>query len=266
MVAVQTSHVVFVTGANRGIGYGIVRRLAKQYEGSYVNQQNSLPLKIYLGSRSVEKGNEALQKLKGELTQKELKCTEFAVCQLDMNDPKSHAHAAKTVKENDGGLDALISNAGIAMDGFDANVVKQTFATNYHGVTSFNETVLPILRKDGRIVIVASIAGALTGYSQEIVQRFRNVSTASEADVMAKEFEDAVQAGKHKEKGWKDVAYGTSKACVIAYTRGKANDLRKEGRDDVLINSVCPGYVNTDMVSPSHTRFLSRCGPLSSMR
>jgi carbonyl reductase 1 len=142
-----------------------------------------------------------------------------------------------------------INNAGIALTGFDASVVEKTFALNYHHVTDFNERVLPVLKTGGRIVILASMAGALNGYSSEIVERFRSVSSKKGADEMALEYQREAKdsIGTLRQRGWKEAAYSVSKCCVIAYTRGKANDLQKAGVTDKLINCCCPGYVNTDM-------------------
>lgn len=103
------------------------------------------------------------------------------------------------------------------MDGFDAEVVRKTFALNYHHVTDFNERVFEILRPQGRIVIVASMAGALNGYSPEIVKRFRNVNTAKEADALAMEYQQAAKESIDtlKDKGWKTAAYSVSKVSKI---------------------------------------------------
>lgn len=106
-----------------------------------------------------------------------------------------------------------INNAGIALDGFDAEVVRKTFALNYHHVTDFNERILDILRPQGRIVILASMAGALNGYSSDMVKRFRNVTTAKEADALAIEYQQAAKESIDtlKDKGWKTAAYSVSK-------------------------------------------------------
>lgn len=99
------------------------------------------------------------------------------------------------------------------MDGFDAQVVKETFELNYYHVTDFNERVLPILKPDGKVVTLASMLGQLNGYSKEITQRFRDVESKKEADEMAREYQDAVNINIDtlSEKGWKRAAYPVSK-------------------------------------------------------
>ncbi|UZJ56233.1 hypothetical protein CBS101457_005553 [Exobasidium rhododendri] len=246
----STTFSVLVTGSNRGIGYGIVRRAVREYRNSYAYKTSSLPLQIYLTSRDESQGKQAIESIKAELKPEDLKNASIEYHQLDISDVKSKENIINFFQAKErGGLDVLINNAGIALNGFDASVVEKTFAMNYHNVTDFNERVLPILKPNGRIVILASMAGALNGYSSEIVQRFRSVSSKKEADSLALEYQREAKEdiGSLRQKGWKEAAYSVSKCCVIAYTRGKSNDLRAAGVTDKAINCCCPGYVNTDM-------------------
>lgn len=110
---------------------------------------------------------------------------------------------------------------------------------------------LPLLRKDGRVVVVASMAGKLNGYSEELTQRFKNVKSENDADTLMKEFTAAVEQGNHSEKGWKSAAYSVSKAGVIAWHKAVAQQEK-----DVRIFTVCPGYVNSRMTKGKGVRTL----------
>lgn len=58
------------------------------------------------------------------------------------------------------------------------------------------------------------------------------------------------QAGKHRENGWPNSAYGVSKVAVSALTRIQQREFdQKRPGDDIVVNSVHPGYVDTDMTS-----------------
>jgi NAD(P)-dependent dehydrogenase (short-subunit alcohol dehydrogenase family) len=56
------------------------------------------------------------------------------------------------------------------------------------------------------------------------------------------EFERAVEAGTHTAQGWPSSAYRVSKAALNALTRILAKQSAR-----VHVNSVCPGWVQTDM-------------------
>ena len=186
MSTASATRVILVTGANRGIGYGIVSRLAREYVPTAGKDER---LKIYVGSRDIKKGEEAIQSLQSELGKTlQSNNTSLQTCQLDLNDMQSRKNAIAYIVEKDGGLDTVINNAGIAMDGFNEEVVKKTFQTNFHDVIAFNNELLPILQENARIVILASMAGSLQGYSEEIIRRFRAVSTTKEAESLADEY------------------------------------------------------------------------------
>ncbi|KAJ1028530.1 hypothetical protein NDA16_001696 [Ustilago loliicola] len=233
-----------VSGGNRGLGYGIVRRLANEFPSSTLyspSSSSSEKLTIYLGSRDLSKGEEAKKSLLTDLSSSTLDRVNIEVRQLDTS---SHDSITKLASELKPGIDILINNAGIAMDGFDANVAKQTVATNYYAVQDMINTI-PV-KDGGRIVNIASFTGVLRNFGDNVRDRFRESKTIEDVDGLMKEFVDVVADGTWKEKGWKGAAYATSKSGVIAYTRALAKQYEGEGKN-VSVFSCCPGYVNTDM-------------------
>ena len=60
------------------------------------------------------------------------------------------------------------------------------------------------------------------------------------------EFTSAVERGTEKEEGWPSAAYAVSKSGITGFTRAIAEEEKGRGRG-VLVNSCCPGYVETDM-------------------
>lgn len=95
-----------VTGANKGIGFQIVKALLSH---------SSKPT-VFLGSRSVERGEEARSSLGSDLAER------CVVVELDVTDKKSVCHAARTIKqklsESNTTLQGLVNNAGTAGLGF----------------------------------------------------------------------------------------------------------------------------------------------------
>jgi carbonyl reductase 1 len=92
----------------------------------------------------------------------------------------------------------------------------------------------------------------LTKYSEEIRNRFLASRTEEDVASIMRDFTSAVAAGKEKEAGFPSAAYATSKAGLIGATRALA--LANKDKNSVLINSCCPGYVNTDMTKGNGTK------------
>lgn len=140
------------------------------------------------------------------------------------------------------------SSAGIAMQGFDINIVRETLKTNYYGSLQATQDFLPLLRPTGRLVNVCSMSGKLGSYSDEVRAQFLK---AAETDVAAvsslmEAFTTAVSESREKEAGFPSAAYAVSKAGEIAMTKVVAMQEEKSGGQR-LINACCPGYVKTDM-------------------
>ncbi|XP_026097448.1 carbonyl reductase [NADPH] 1-like isoform X2 [Carassius auratus] len=103
----SSSKVALVTGANKGIGFAVVRSLCKEYSGD-----------VYLTARDVGRGTAAVESLKKEgLT--------ALFHQLDITDPRSVHTARDFFTEQYGGLDVLVNNAGIAFKGRIVNVSSE---------------------------------------------------------------------------------------------------------------------------------------------
>lgn len=249
-----------------------VRNLALQYPKSPFNNG---PLLIYLTARSAEKGAEAVRSLTSDPQLKEAKVlaqdgglTTIKFQELDISQTTSIQQFSEFLRtEHPQGLDFVINNAGIAMQGFDSNVVKTTLQTNYYGTLEATQDLLPLLRDNGRLVNVSSMAGKLNKYSDDIRSAFLQ---AAKTDVPActalmERFSQAAADGKEKEAGFPSAAYAVSKAGETAFTKAIAVKEARRGRG-VLVNvslfwcfhdtcdltlmleqACCPGYVKTDM-------------------
>lgn len=128
------------------------------------------------------------------------------------------------------------------MEGFDPSVVKTTLETNYYGTLHATQQLLPLIRKDGRLVNVSSSAGKLNKYSEEIKNAFLQAAKSDVSAVTAimEKFQAAVDKGKEKEAGFPSAAYAVSKAGETAFTKAIAAEEEKKG-NDVLVNACCPG-------------------------
>lgn len=218
------------------------------------------PFTIYLTARSDSRGADAVAALNADPQLKEAKAlaqdggdTTITFKTLDISDESSVKEFASFLSaQHPDGVDVVVNNAGIAMDGFDSNVVEKTLHTNYYSLLNISRALLPTIREGGRMVNVTSSAGRLNKYSEEITTAFRDAaktSTDAVSDIMqrfktASQTSDAEQGVKAA--GFPAEAYAVSKAGATAATMALAMEERKKGRG-VLVNPCCPGYVNTDM-------------------
>jgi NAD(P)-dependent dehydrogenase (short-subunit alcohol dehydrogenase family) len=132
--------VTLVTGANKGLGRETARRLIK--EGHTV----------YIGARSVERGQAAASELGGQFVQ------------LDVTDDASVQAAVRVIEEREGHLDVLVNNAGIsASANVSGPVALKVFDTNVTGVIRVTQAALPLLRKSDNPVVV-NVSSALGSF------------------------------------------------------------------------------------------------------
>jgi NAD(P)-dependent dehydrogenase (short-subunit alcohol dehydrogenase family) len=203
--------VAIVTGANRGIGFEIVRQLAK------------LDILTVLTSRDEAKGQKACQKLE----QDELPVRYH---QLDVDHAASVQKFAAFIGREFGRCDILVNNAGIFPDSSDAgshrwpsifetkiDTIRRAMETNVYGPILLCQAIVPLMKKNryGRIVNMSSGMGQLS------------------------------------EMNGHCPGYRISKTSINAVTRILADELKEV---NILVNSVCPGWVKTDMGGPGATR------------
>ena len=123
---------------------------------------------------------------------------------------------------------------------------KLTISTNFTGTLNVTNTLLPLLRPHGRVVMVCSRVGAIKADLQEM---FDSPSlTEDKLVALMDQFVQDVSAGNHGDKGWPLTAYRVSMLGKNALTRLTAHQVGI--MDDVLVNACCPGWVKTAMAGP----------------
>ncbi|WP_287371444.1 SDR family NAD(P)-dependent oxidoreductase [Oceanithermus sp.] len=143
--------VALVTGSNRGIGFEVVRKLARR------------GYRVALAARRRAAAEEAAGRLSAE-------GLEVWPLELDVSDDASVQAARRLVEERLGRLDALVNNAGV-LSGDDrrlpglevpVEVVRATFEVNTFGPLRVTQAFAPLLvRQGGNVVNVSSIMGQL---------------------------------------------------------------------------------------------------------
>jgi NAD(P)-dependent dehydrogenase (short-subunit alcohol dehydrogenase family) len=162
---------------------------------------------VVIGSRNLRRGEETADQLGNGVVAR----------QLDVTDEESIAACVASVEEKHGRVDVLVNSAGAIGGGWsthavdvDLDEVRDTLETNLYGAWRLIQATLPLMRRSGygRVVNISSGMGQLA------------------------------------EMGGHSPAYRLSKTGLNALTRMLDAELQGE---NVLVNSCCPGWVQTDM-------------------
>ena len=170
---------------------------------------------VFVAARNPDAGRKAAD----EIAKQSGKAT---FIEVDVTDNASVRAAVREFSKIADHLDVLVNNAGIMMDGDDAilevsdNIFRRTIETNVLGALRATRAFTPLLVKSKapRVINVSSSGGQLTGGAD----------------------------------GWSP-AYCISKTALNGVTSQLAAALPK-----FAVNSVCPGWVRTDMGGRNATR------------
>jgi 3-oxoacyl-[acyl-carrier protein] reductase len=139
---------------------------------------------------------------------------DVAATRLDLAD-REMVEAFAATHENGEAWDALVQVGGVTYDALaamlDQTRAEQVMQVNFFAFTRIARAVVrPMLRaRNGRIVAIGSVIGQVSAQG--------------------------------------NVAYGASKAALLAYVKGLAVESAKRG---VTVNYVAPGFVDTEMMAP----------------
>ncbi|KAL5255823.1 hypothetical protein ACHWQZ_G011151 [Mnemiopsis leidyi] len=227
-----------VTGANKGVGFGIVRSLCKTVGGT-----------VILTSRNEERGVAAVQSLQAEGLNPVFE-------QLDICSDDSISKFCETIKSKYGGIDILCNNAGIAYKNASTAPLLEkaevTCATNLLATIKITKSLLPLMNQSGRICQVASMAGTLNWSFPDLNNPVRKLllDPALTEEGLLDIYNKYIEAVKQDDYSVfkRDSAYSISKCFLIAHTRILGREM-KDNPGKVILNCCCPGYVDTDMTS-----------------
>ena len=143
---------ILVTGANRGIGFGLVQRFVE------------MGCNVIAGMRRPSEAFDLAALAK--LTESSLK-----VLPLDVDDPQSVERMGCILNEANEPIDILINNAAVYLDredesfwALDLGKFEATIRTNLVGPAMLTQQVLPLLLKDGdsKVINVSSGVGLIS--------------------------------------------------------------------------------------------------------
>ncbi len=187
--------IAVITGGSRGIGAAAAKKLASMGADIAI---------IYAGNK--EMADSVCSDIANEfgVRARSYRC--------DVSDFNEAGETVKKIKEELGGIDILINNAGITRDGLLMRMSEEDFDrvldTNLKGAFNMLRHVSPIFIRSryGRVVNVSSVVGL------------------------------------HGNAG--QCNYAASKAGIIGLTKAAAKELAGK---NILCNAVAPGFILTDM-------------------
>ncbi|MCJ1443998.1 MAG: hypothetical protein MMC23_004498 [Stictis urceolatum] len=144
--------IVFITGANTGLGYEVVKAL----------YASSKPYEIIVGARSSEKSSAAIEKLKSEVPSSS---STLSSATVDVASDSSIEAVGKDLSSRHDRLDVLINNAGASFDGAIAagklsvrEAWNAGWDTNVTGTHILTNTLAPLLLKSSepRLLFITS--------------------------------------------------------------------------------------------------------------
>ena len=168
---------VLVTGANKGIGYGIAKHLG-------LNGWN-----IILGARNEERAEKAIQDLRS------VGVNVVGWVNIELSDLRSIDMAANEIKEQFPTLSLLVNNAGIpgnmaeASYETDISNIKETIDVNFIGTFALTKALIQLLSiNNGRIVNI-TVPSEISPYWHPLAYVASKAAQNAMMGVMAMEFQ-----------------------------------------------------------------------------
>lgn len=233
----MSTTVVLITGANQGLGFECVKKLAAEQPNYH----------ILLGSRNAQRGTDAAAKVT-----KLAPGSQVEPIQLDITDDESIAKAAKYVEDKFGRLDVLFNNAAISKAPGKSfrDEMNEILNTNTTSAACMTEAFLPLLKKAPvpRLVFMSSGLGSAAHTLDPTTPFHGWIFKAYAASKAAMNLLGVSYAVLHGKEGIKvnmiDPGYRSTNINGFSETGGKAEDGALQA---------CKIIVNTDKDGPHAT-------------
>ena len=171
------SKIVLVTGANKGIGFGIAKHLGKS------------GWQIIVGARDKQRAEDAISKLKS------VGVDVLGWVNIELRNLASIEQAAKEINDKYAGLTLLVNNAGIPGDmsvdseHTELSDIREALDVNFIGTFALTKALLPLLTKNqGRIVNV-TVPSEISPYWHPLAYVASKAAQNAMMGVMATEFQ-----------------------------------------------------------------------------
>ena len=171
--------IVLVTGANKGIGYGIAKHLGLS------------GWKVIIGARHQGRAEKVIDQLQS------LGIDVLGWVNVELADLESVELAAKEIREKYPALTLLVNNAGIpgdmSVDGGHTEIsdIKQTIDVNFIGTFALTKALLPLLEKNSGRIVNVTVPSEISPYWHPLAYVASKAAQNAMMGVMAMEFQQA---------------------------------------------------------------------------
>jgi acetoacetyl-CoA reductase len=187
---------VLVTGGSRGIGAAISKKLGEKGYFVFVNYNNNKEKADIVVNEIIQSGGKAIS------------------IQGNISNLKECENMIQNLKNNFGGVEILINNAGITRDKSFKKMTleewKEVIDTNLSSAYNLSSLLIESMIENnfGRIINISSVIGQTGGFGQ--------------------------------------TNYAAAKAGLIGFSKSLALETAKYG---ITVNNICPGFIGTEMVA-----------------
>ena len=171
--------IVLVTGANKGIGFGIAKHLGLS------------GWKVVIGARNEERAEKAIHELKA------LGIDVLGWVNIELADLAGIERAAKEVNERFPELSLLINNAGIPGDmsvdsqHTEISVIRETLDVNFIGTFALTKALIPLIAANSGRIVNITVPSEISPYWHPLAYVTSKAAQNAMMGVMAIEFEQS---------------------------------------------------------------------------
>lgn len=169
--------IVFITGANKGIGFGIAKHLGLS------------GWKIILGARHQERAEKAIEEFK------RFGIDVLGWVNIELRDFNGIEQAAKVIQEKYSGLTLLVNNAGIPGDmsvdseHTELSDIKETLNVNFTGTFLLTKALMPLLASNNGRIVNVTVPSEISPYWHPLAYVTSKAAQNAMMGVMAMEFQ-----------------------------------------------------------------------------
>ena len=171
--------IVFVTGANKGIGFGIAKHLG-------LSGWN-----VVIGARDEKRAAKAIDELKNQGV------NVLGWVNIELKDLAGIEQASNVMKENYQELTLLVNNAGIPGDmsvdseHTEISAIRDTLDVNFIGTFALTKALIPLIAKNGGRIVNITVPSEISPYWHPLAYVASKAAQNAMMGVMAIEFQQS---------------------------------------------------------------------------